>query len=249
MKSFELLTKIKGEDALRFAEEVERLNRERQRIQNRDLKRILDFVEMDEPINFVYLEGLHEGVLGILASKLVDMFEKPAFVININGEISRGSARSIEPFNVFEALDRVGYLFESYGGHALACGFTIKNSKLEVLREKLKEYALEKAPQGFGRTISIDAEISTQDLFYEEFWRDKELLEPYGYGFPEPVFVLKNDGKMEISADGKTLLIFGEYNLCELKVKGNVWGKKDLVITNLRRLADGSVYGEVLGEI
>ncbi|MCC6011435.1 single-stranded-DNA-specific exonuclease RecJ [Candidatus Caldipriscus sp.] len=249
MKSFELLTKIKGEDALKFAEEVERLNRERQRIQNRDLKRILDFVETGEPINFVYLEGLHEGVLGILASKLVDMFEKPAFVININGEISRGSARGIEPFNVFEALDRVGYLFENYGGHALAGGFTIKTSKLEVLREKLKEYALEKAPQGFGRTINIDAEISTQDLFDEEFWRDKELLEPYGYGFPEPVFVLKNDGKMEISTDGKTILIFGEYNLCELKVKGDVRGKKDLVITNLRRLADGSVYGEVLGEI
>jgi len=249
MKSFELLTKTKGRDVLKFAEEVERLNRERQRIQNMNLKKILENVEIGEPIIFAYSENLHEGVLGIVASKLVEMLGKPAFVINVNGEISKGSARGMEPFNVFESLDRVGYLFENYGGHSLAGGFTIKTSKLEILRESLKEYAIEKAPQGFKKIIRIDSEISTWDLFDEGFWRDKELLEPFGHGFPEPIFILKNDKRREISSDGKTMLIFGDFGICEFKVKGEVRGKGDMVITNLRRLSNGTVYGEVLGEI
>ncbi len=249
MKAFELLTKTKGEDAIRFAEEVDRLNRVRQRIQNMNLKKILENIEFDEPIIFAYSENLHEGVLGVLASKLVEMFGKPAFVININGEISKGSARGIEPFNVFESLDRVGYLFENYGGHNLAGGFTIKTSKLTILKKSLMEYAIEKAPLGFTRIVNIDAEINLEDLLDERFWSDKERLEPFGQGFPEPVFILKSGKKAELSSDGKTLLIFGDFNVLEFKVKGNIKGRGDLVITNLRMLSDGSVYGEVLGEI
>ncbi len=249
MKSFELLTKTRGKDAKVFAEEIERLNRERQKLQNRIYDMLLREINGDEPVVFAYAEGLHEGVIGIVASKLSETFNKPAFVISVKGETSKGSARGIEPFNVFESLNTIGEIFENYGGHALAGGFTIKTHLLEKLRKHLNDYALKVAPGGFKKTIKIDAEVFYEDLIGDDFWRDKYELEPYGPGFPEPVLLLKNTRKTVISSDNSKVLVLGDKGICEFNAKGKVRGKGDLVITNLRRGRDGTIYGDVLGEI
>lgn len=249
MKSFELLTKTKGKDVKVFAEEIEKLNRERQKLQRQIYEVLIKEVREDEPIVFVYSEGLHEGVIGIVASKLSETFNKPAFVISIKGEISKGSARGIEPFNVFESLNTIGEIFENYGGHALAGGFTIKTHLLEKLRKHLNDYALKVAPGGFKKVIKIDAEVFYEDIVSNDFWKDKNELEPYGPGFPEPIFLLKNTKKTVVSSDNTKVMIFGDKGICEFDAKGRVAGKGDLVITNLRRGRDGTIYGDILGEM
>ncbi len=247
MRSFELLTKTKGKDVVGFAREIEELNRRRQIVQNRIFDFLVSKLNPDEPIIFAYGENLHEGVIGIVASKLLETFNKPSFVISINGDVSKGSARGIEPFNVFESLNRVGHLFENYGGHSLAGGFTIKTSLLDDLKRHLMNYALEVAPEGFVRKIDIDAEVYYEELLDESFWRDKNSLEPYGPGFPEPVFLLKTNKKRILSSDGKNLVILGN-RMCEFKVKGYVSGKGDMIITNLRVSRNGNIVGDVIGE-
>ncbi len=249
MKSFELLTKIKGKDVIKYADEIEMLNRKRQKIQNKIFEMLMSQVEDDEPIIFVQGDKLHDGVIGIVASKMVDKFARPAFVISINDDVARGSARGIEPFNVFESLNAASGLFENYGGHSLAGGFTIKTSLIGNLKSHLVDFARRVAPEGFRKKLKIDTEIYDNDLFSEGFWKDKDFLEPYGSGFPEPIFILKTTGRKIISGDGTSMVIICDEGSLFFSLKERVNGRGDPVITNLRVSKDGNIYGDVLGEV
>ena len=147
----------------------------------------------DYPLLFVSgTEEYHEGILGLVAGKLVEEFHRPAIVIKEEKGACRGSARSLEPFNLFDALARCQDILLQFGGHAMAAGFTILPDKISELRQRLLEIAgRELSAPDLESHLIIDAEVQLADLNEEvlRYWRK---LAPFGMGNSEPTFLSRN---------------------------------------------------------
>ncbi|MCA1594342.1 MAG: DHH family phosphoesterase, partial [Acidobacteria bacterium] len=138
-------------------------------------------------------DGWHRGVIGLAASKIVERLNRPAVVISLdeNG-MGHGSARSTDNFHLLDALTACSDLFESFGGHAHAAGLSIRRENVAELRRRLCELAASALSEGdFTPTVNIDVELPLEALSLELF---DELcaLEPFGAGWPRPVFVTRN---------------------------------------------------------
>lgn len=134
-------------------------------------------------------EGWHQGVVGIVASRLVDRFQRPALVIGFKGEMGKGSGRSIKGLNLFEALQACGDLFEEFGGHEQAVGLSLKKENLAALRQRINAYAHEKIPaEVFVSKTPFDLEIRLEDMS-AMLIQELKMLEPHGAGNPRPVFL------------------------------------------------------------
>lgn len=150
-------------------------------------------------------EGFHHGVIGIVASHIVTMYNKPAIVIGIdeNGECT-GSARSVDGFNIFDAISYCGDMLTHFGGHPLAAGMGIKKNDIPAFREKINRYAREKFPVMPVQTLKLDCKLSP---FYINLDLVDSLvaLEPYGAENPEAVFGLFNVSLISVTpiGDGK----------------------------------------------
>ena len=234
--------------------ELENLNRQRQNKQSRLMRIIRDRVDPSEPIVFVVSEEVDEGVAGILASKLMEEFGRPAVVVSLSEGMARGSIRGIEPFNVYEALLNAGDLFsedENFGGHTLAGGFSIRKEKLDVLRRKFVSYAHRVSVDGeFTRTVIVDAELSPEDIG-PDFWMDMRHFQPYGHGFNPPVFVLRLKGKPVLTSNGYATYLehYERRHRFRLRlVNPHTDLSGDIVVTSLR-IKDGVIYGDVLGSL
>lgn len=130
-------------------------------------------------------EGWHDGVIGIAASRLIEKYSKPCLVITSDGEISKGSGRSIEGFSLYNALSAVKDKLEIFGGHSLAAGFTIKTNNIEDFRTSINEYAANiemPYPQ-----LKIDCKINPQ-FINVDILNSLSILEPFGAGNNTPVF-------------------------------------------------------------
>jgi single-stranded-DNA-specific exonuclease len=146
----------------------------------------------DAPIIFAADPTYPQGVVGLIAGRLVEEFYRPALAIEQGAELSKGSARTIPEFNLIEALDQCADILLKYGGHKAAAGFTLQTARLAELREKLCALADEQfAGQRLTPSLRADAEVSFSEL-------DQPLLfllaqmEPYGAENPSPVFVARN---------------------------------------------------------
>jgi single-stranded-DNA-specific exonuclease len=129
-----------------------------------------------------------EGIIGLIASKLVDRYFRPAVVVSIGPQKSKASARSIPGFHITEYLRKFEPLFESVGGHAMAAGFTIATSKLPQVQKKLiKQAQIDIKPEILVRNQHIDAEITPQVLDLDLYLRLQDFA-PFGLGNPRPVF-------------------------------------------------------------
>ncbi|MBW2117420.1 MAG: single-stranded-DNA-specific exonuclease RecJ [Deltaproteobacteria bacterium] len=136
-------------------------------------------------------EGWHKGVLGIVASRLVDKYNRPVLVLDVQDGMAAGSGRSIDGFNLYEALSRLGYLFEKFGGHAHAAGFTLKAANLETLRMELEGVAEKNLRQeDMVPAIHMEAEVSLDHITFDMV-RQVRALGPFGEGNPEPVFLAR----------------------------------------------------------
>ena len=138
---------------------------------------------VDREINFnrdkvvvVAGEGWHEGVIGIVAQRLVERFARPAVVISFDGELGKGSCRSVKGFHMFQSLAHCESVLEQFGGHELAAGLTIKRENFNAFRVKLNEYAQSIPPEVFCRSVRIDLEISFRDLS-RQFLEKMSLLD------------------------------------------------------------------------
>lgn len=174
----------------------------------------------------------HPGIIGIVASKLVEKHYRPVFLVSINEEANqaRGSARSVESLNLFETLSEFSDLFIQFGGHALAAGFSFDLSKIkfESFREKLGSFINNKInTEALRPELKIDVEIQPQDLT-ESFIKEIERLEPFGEANPNPVFSMSDLTLMQIKVMGakknhlKLFLSDEEGNIFEA-----VWWKKE----------------------
>jgi single-stranded-DNA-specific exonuclease len=172
-------------------------NIKRQGVERRILDKIEAKIKKTEGIEdrralVMFGEGWHKGVLGIVASRLVDKYNRPALVLDVQDGMAVGSGRSIDGFNLYEALSRLGHLFEKFGGHAHAAGFTLKAANLKTLRSELEDLA-EKTlrHKALVPAIDLDAEVSLGHITFDMV-RQVSALGPFGDGNPEPVFLARS---------------------------------------------------------
>lgn len=195
MDSYHLLTTRDHEEAVALAKRLEDHNRERQRLTAEAIERAYPRAQEEAArasLLFVADRDIHEGVAGLVATRLVEEFYRPSVVVQISEGISRGSARSIPEWNITGALDRCGHLLVRHGGHAAAAGFEVETDRLDILRDELCRIAGQDL-QGreLTPTLIADAEVQLRDMTWE-LQREIERLGPFGYDNPTPVFIARN---------------------------------------------------------
>jgi single-stranded-DNA-specific exonuclease len=195
LASFELLTTTDFMRAGQLAMQLDTQNRQRQSI-TRAMQEQAEAIAMSEDPEAFLLFAAHEefnpGVVGLAASRLTEMYYRPAIVAAKNAEETRGSCRSIPEFHITDALDLCKDLLVRHGGHAAAAGFTVKNENLPELVSRLKEIAKDQlGSKDLRQTLSADMEVPLSQLNFEVLEHLK-FLEPTGYGNPEAVFVSRN---------------------------------------------------------
>jgi single-stranded-DNA-specific exonuclease len=193
----ELFTTTDLSRAQELAAKLEQLNRERRETEAVMLKAIEDRLATDtelatEPLLVLDGEGWHRGVIGILASRVVERTAKPAIIVCVEDGVAFGSGRSVDGFPLLQAIETCSDLFTRFGGHAFAVGFAVPAASLLEVKRRLSSYA---AKQLAGREaehlLHIHAELPLNRITpVLAGWIRK--LEPLGHGNPEPVFVARN---------------------------------------------------------
>ncbi len=180
-------------EAAGLAQRLEGLNVERQGLDQRMLDEALEQVERtldpERDAGFVLAgDGWHPGVVGIVASRVVERYGRPTFLIAFDGDIGKGSGRSTSRFDLHAALLSCGDLLERFGGHRMAAGLTIHRSQLDAFRERFGDVARQTlAPEDLGPEQRVDLEIGLHEATHE-LERLCRYLEPCGQGNASPVF-------------------------------------------------------------
>ena len=144
----------------------------------------------------VWGAGWHRGVIGIVASKLVDLFHRPAIVLAVEGDVAHGSGRSIPGFDLLSALDHCGELFTKYGGHRHAAGVTIESGRLAELRRRITAFADERlGPEQLMPRLRVDGRVPLAAITPRTM-AGLRAMEPFGAGNPRPVF---HSGTLELA--------------------------------------------------
>ncbi|HEU5351080.1 MAG TPA: single-stranded-DNA-specific exonuclease RecJ [Terracidiphilus sp.] len=183
--------------ARELAEKLERLNRERRDTEAFALRAIESRLATDEslaaePLLLIEGDGWHRGVIGILASRVVERTAKPAIVVSVEDGVAHGSGRSVDGFPLLQAIETCADLFTRFGGHAFAVGFAMPADRLPQLRQRLAAHAAAHlAARQPERLLRIHAELPLDHITPTlAGWLRR--LEPLGHGNPEPIFVARN---------------------------------------------------------
>ncbi len=140
----------------------------------------------------IYKESWHKGVIGIVASRLVELYYKPTIVLTKTDGLITGSARSIKNFDIYDAIDACSHLLEHFGGHTYAAGLALKPENLDSFIEEFEQYASDKiVEEMLVPEIEIDLELFISDISFK-FFRIMRQFAPFGPGNMSPVFVTKN---------------------------------------------------------
>lgn len=195
-RGVELLVTEDLSRAAALAQELQETNTGRQQIERliheEARQEVLAQGEAAAKVMVIAGEGWHPGVIGIVASRLVEEFYRPALMISIHDSIGKGSCRSIEGFNIYEALKYAEDLLIQFGGHNQAAGFSIEADNIPLLRERLDQYCRAKlTDEDYIPVLDIDA-VLTAEAVTLPLLDDIAALEPYGMGNSTPVFALKN---------------------------------------------------------
>lgn len=204
-EAFNLLMETDHKKALDKAEEMRKLNVERQDLTKsgmEDAFRIVDTEMKNDKVLVVYIPGIHESIAGIIAGKVRERYNKPAIVLtNGDGDFLKGSGRSIEAYSMFEKLSEVRDLMLGFGGHPLAAGLSLKKENLEEFRKQLNvRCGLTEAD--FVAKVMIDV-VMPVDYLTEGFIRQLDILEPFGKGNEKPVFAQQNVSASQAQIIGK----------------------------------------------
>jgi len=192
-----ILTAAEDGAARAFAGMLNVANSRRQVLEQGILDRIEDMIRREDLIAdrktlLVWGENWHQGVLGIVASRLVDRYHRPSLVAGIRDGLASGSGRSIDGFNLYRALNRLSPLFDRFGGHAHAAGFRLDEGNLEDLKRDLEEIAGgELSEQDMVPVIHVDAHLLLQDVNSQTV-HDIATLSPFGEQNPEPIFLARS---------------------------------------------------------
>lgn len=220
-------------------------NSERKEIQEDIFQKAVEKIENEKlyenAILIVGEEGFHHGVIGIVASKILDRYYKPTIIMEIKKDegIATASCRSIEGFNIIEALNNFSDLLLKYGGHSGAAGFSIKIENIPEFSKRLNEYAEKTISDiAFVKPIKIDKPLAFYKISYD-FLDKISLLEPFGFGNSSPIFSLNNcqfDNLRLIGKDRKHIML----NIIKdgYEFKNCVWFNSDDIFEELVSLTN-----------
>ncbi|MFV5690531.1 single-stranded-DNA-specific exonuclease RecJ [Flavobacterium sp. LT1R49] len=192
----ELLTEFDFEQAQQFASEIEKYNSDRKELDKQITKEALSQIENNKEkerfTSVVFQEDWHKGVIGIVASRLIETYYRPTLVFTKSGDKYAASARSVKGFDVYNALEACAEHLEQFGGHMYAAGMTLKEENYQLFKDAF-EKEVEKTihPDMLTPEISVDAEIDFADIT-PKLTRILKQFEPFGPQNMTPVFLTKN---------------------------------------------------------
>ncbi len=170
-------------------------NRERQDIEKRIFEDAIKQIEEKSLANnrtiVVAGQNWHHGVIGIVSSKITDMYFKPSILLCLEDGIGKGSGRSVPGFDLHEALTKCLDTIDKFGGHAMAVGITIKEDKIPEFKEEFEKIAIDSHIEEIMPIINIDAKVNLSNI-NREMVESLKQLEPFGEGNKMPIFVFKN---------------------------------------------------------
>jgi len=201
--ALKLLLTEDDNEAEELANVLNRENRNRQKIERKVLKEALEKVKRevnfkDSRVIVLASHDWHVGVIGIVASRIIDRFYRPTIVIALDGKMGKGSGRSIDSFNLFSAVNACREYLTDFGGHEGACGLAIEKRNVDKFREAINEVAhLAIDDKDLSPSVDIDLEVALSSLS-KKLIKELELLAPFGPENPRPIFIstnvyLKND--------------------------------------------------------
>lgn len=214
-----------------WAHELESINIRRRDTDSKTMEEAIEKIDreynLDETASMVLHESdWHLGVIGIVASRLVDLYYRPAILLSTVDGVLKGSARSIKGFNIYDALKECEELLVQFGGHEFAAGLTIEENNLETFRNRINEIAKKKlSDEDFKPELTIDGEIDLEHIDLR-FWKLLTQFEPFGPGNLRPVFVSR-----DICIEGVPTIV-GNGHL-KMKVSQNGSGVFDAIGFNM----------------
>ena len=184
------------EEAKQITQKLNEYNLQRQEIEKRIFDEAQELMQNPEeqklPCIVLRKENWHHGVIGIVSSKITDMYFKPSILMCIEeGNIAKGSGRSIPGFDIHEALENCKDNIKQFGGHSMAIGITIDNDKFEKFKQQLKKYAEDKNISEIVPVLNIDEKVQLKNITMSDI-KDLELLEPFGEANKPPIFQINN---------------------------------------------------------
>ena len=219
-EALELLLCEDEEEAERLAASLEDKNAARQKAEQEIAQSITEAIEADasygaDRILVVAGHGYHQGVIGIVASRIVEKYGKPAIIISVDetGE-GKGSGRSIKGISLYSAIAACSDLLIRFGGHDLAAGLSVREEQIPALRRKINEWAVKEYPVVQSPPLEIDAAVHPSRLSAESV-ASLDVLAPFGAGNPAPVFVVEN-----AVIDGVYALSEGRHSRIRLRQQG-----------------------------
>lgn len=232
--ALKLLLTASESEARAIAEKLNELNKERQDVEKKIINEAIDIIERDKLYNndIIIVGSLnwHHGVIGIVASKITELYYKPSVLISFEDGVGKGSGRSIEGFDLHEALTLCSQYLDKFGGHEMAIGLSLKEENFNDFKINLEKITSDRIDKEALPSIKIDAIVDIRNINMEIFAHMK-LLEPYGESNPSPLFVsknlkvesvrlLSNDKHLKISLkDGNVILNAIGFNLGDKQVR------------------------------
>lgn len=192
-KALDLFLTNDYKEARNITEELNNYNNNRQAEEQKIFKEALEKlkVEEDKPCIILGNENWHHGVIGIVSSKITDMFFKPSILLCFEGNEAKGSGRSIPGFDLHKALMECSNDIKKFGGHSMAVGITIERERYETFKSNFEKYIESTNIKDIVPVVSIDAEVLLKDLNINTI-KELELMEPFGEANKIPQFLLKN---------------------------------------------------------
>lgn len=216
-KGLELLLMENYEDAENLAQEIVDLNDARKDMTKEGVDRAINIIDSTEVTNdkilVVYIPDIHESLAGIVAGRVKEKYNKPTIILTKSEEGVKGSARSIEEYNMFEGLLACKELLDKFGGHPMAAGLSLQEDKVDELRKELNNKC-KLTDEDLTRKIMIDASLPLEYLNINLI-KELDVLEPFGKGNAKPVFGVR-DVKVT-----KAMLLGKDKNILKLRLLTN----------------------------
>ncbi|MBQ3414655.1 MAG: single-stranded-DNA-specific exonuclease RecJ [Clostridia bacterium] len=216
-KALQLFLSKNYNEVQKLTNELNQYNKTRQDIEKRIFQNASEQIEKNKLYenNAIIVKGenWHHGVIGIVSSKITEMYFKPSILLCEEDDLAKGSGRSIPGFDLHEALLKCKDTIEKFGGHSMAIGITIKNSNFEKFKEEFENIAKESNISDIVPIINIDAKIDLDEI-NKDMVESLKVLEPFGEGNKMPIFCFKNLKIDSIRAlsEGKHLKLTLKYN-------------------------------------
>jgi len=193
----ELLISQTESEALRLVNRIDSFNQHRKDVDRQITEQAHSILEADplhksRKCTVIFHKGWVKGVVGIVASRLIETYYRPTVVLTESGGFITGSARSIPGFDLYQAIEHCSDLLENFGGHTYAAGLTMRPEKYPLFKEKFEQYVEEHInPSHLVQTINLDSPLALDEIT-PEFRHDLQRFQPFGPGNPAPTFVSRN---------------------------------------------------------